>query len=1048
MEVDGMKEIFQRSVPQRNAKYIKYIGDGDTKTFPELQRTAPYSIEKVECVGHIQKRMGARLRKLKTMNRGKKLSDGKKQGMLQHAEELEINANLNMTVPSIKIAITNSEGYEEEFVKNLYETIIANGKRLEELERGEKMRLEELERAEKMRLEELERLKNEIGGNDGNSNNIEGNENPDFLNSYTTKGSVNGHEIDILRDTGATIDLVCAKYINPSSFSGENVWVKQPLSPELVCLPLAVVEISGNFGTVQTKAAVCGNHLNQHGRYLLGNKTAELIKGTLGYNFLPVEILNAVQTRSQVKAAREERGIDSGNAKKEEDEVIIVSSDAEDESLIPALQEYVPELALLWVTRENLINAQKNSEEIKSLYEQAASQVQVTNQVYSLEKELLVKNREDKLGNVVKLIVVPEELRDPIKSLCHEGTSAHLGITKSKDKLNRYFYWPNCYRDMEQFVKTCDQCQRAGKPNDKKKAPLKLVPVIQEVFTKLNIDACGPLPITSKGNRYLITAICMSSKFLEAIPVSDISSVSVTDALLNIFSRMGFPREIQCDQDTSFTSALTTEFFERFGILVRHSSVYHPQSIPVERFHRTLKRLLRVLCLDAGSEWDKHLPSIILALRTVSHESTGYTPSELVYGKNLRTPETLVMEHWMEPEEEGDLVTEYMFKLINRLKRCQEVAINKMEEMQVKRKTWYDKNAVKREFKDGDLVLVLSTSRANKLAVQWIGPGTILNKISETNYLVEIPGRCETSQIYHINMLKPYYKRPKHVNVIINDETKNSLADQELEIPYLENNSLVYDFEDVIQASELNKHLHDKQMDRLRELINKYSKCFSNNPGLTNLVEHEIQLVSDQPVRRSPHRTSHRQNEILKNEINRMLKLGIIEVGELDYMSPMILVEVAGKEPRPCIDYRKLNGIIRTEYFPLPNIEERVEKVSATKFITVLDLSKGYWEEQREEKLSGRPRVKTHFENKRGKQTDKPVLYASNFEREFIVQTDASNAVITDHNQLVWLNRNVSSNPRLMRWALALQPYNFRIVHRSGKSHKNADSLSRSVIDN
>ncbi|GFW49896.1 hypothetical protein TNCV_1885591 [Trichonephila clavipes] len=425
-------------------------------------------------------------------------------------------------------------------------------------------------------------------------NNIEGNENPDFLNSYTTKGSVNGHEIDIIRDTGATIDLVCAKYANPSSFSGENVW-----------------------------AAVCGNHLNQHGRYLLGNKTAELIKGNLGYNFLPVEILNAVQTRSQVKASREERGIDSGDAKKEEDEVIIVSSDAEDEILIPALQQYVPELALLRVTRENLIIAQKNSEEIKSLYEQEASQVQVTNQVYSLEKELLVKIREDKLGNVVKLIVVPEELRDPIKSLCHEGTSAHLGITKSKDKLNRYFYWSNCYRNMEQFVKTCDQCQRAGKPNDKKKAPLKLVLVIQEVFRKLNIDACGPLPITSKGNRYLITAICMSSKFPEPIPVSDISSVSVTDALLNIFSRMGFPREVQCDQGTSFTSALTTEFFERFGILVRHSSVYHPQSNPVERFHRTLKRLLRVLCLDAGSEWDKHLPSILLALRTVSHESTG-----------------------------------------------------------------------------------------------------------------------------------------------------------------------------------------------------------------------------------------------------------------------------------------------------------------------------------------------------------------------------------------------------------------------------------------
>ncbi|GFU60926.1 retrovirus-related Pol polyprotein from transposon 297 [Trichonephila clavipes] len=135
------------------------------------------------------------------------------------------------------------------------------------------------------------------------------------------------------------------------------------------------------------------------------------------------------------------------------------------------------------------------------------------------------------------------------------------------------------------------------------------------------------------------------------------------------------------------------------------------------------------------------------------------------------------------------------------------------------------------------------------------------------------------------------------------------------------------------------------------------------------------------------------------------------------------------------------------------------------------------------------------FRELKGKLIDKPALYAPNFEREFIVQTDASNAgmgavltqlteqgeehpilylskkfsevekrycttekecasivfaikrlhyyldgnsflVMTDHNPLVWLNRNVSSNPRLMRWALALQPYNFRIVHRSVKVTK------------
>ncbi|GFX30342.1 uncharacterized protein TNCV_1964481 [Trichonephila clavipes] len=135
----------------------------------------------------------------------------------------------------------------------------------------------------------------------------------------------------------------------------------------------------GQFRRPITKCAYCQlktELIVQAREYLLGNKTAELIKGNLGYNFLLVEILNAVQTRSQVKAAREERGIDSGDAKKG-DEAIIVSSDAEDEILIPALQEYVPELALLRVTRENLINAQKNSEEIKSLYEQASSQMQL-----------------------------------------------------------------------------------------------------------------------------------------------------------------------------------------------------------------------------------------------------------------------------------------------------------------------------------------------------------------------------------------------------------------------------------------------------------------------------------------------------------------------------------------------------------------------------------------------------------------------------------------------------------------------------------------------
>ncbi|GFS80802.1 retrovirus-related Pol polyprotein from transposon 412 [Trichonephila clavipes] len=289
---------------------------------------------------------------------------------------------------------------------------------------------------------------------------------------------------------------------------------------------------------------------------------------------------------------------------------------------------------------------------------------------------------------------------------------------------------------------------------------MQLVPVISEVFSKLNVDAVGPLPTTPTGNKYLLTVLCMSSKYPDAVPMPDIASTTVVEALFQIFSRMGFPKEIQTDQGTSFMSILTSVFFENFGINVVRSSVYHPQSNPVERFHGTLKRILRVICIESSPEWEKQLPAALFALRTITHESTGFTPAELVHGKNLRTPITLLYENWMGTTEEVTPVVEYVFQLINRLKSCQELAIEKMEKTKIKRMAWYDKNTIKREFSEGDLVLVLKMNRPNKLSVQWKGPGKTEKKISVTNYVVCFNNNTESNQVFHVNMLKPYYKEP------------------------------------------------------------------------------------------------------------------------------------------------------------------------------------------------------------------------------------------------------------------------------------------------
>ena len=86
----------------------------------------------------------------------------------------------------------------------------------------------------------------------------------------------------------------------------------------------------------------------------------------------------------------------------------------------------------------------------------------------------------------------------------------------------------------------------------------------------------------------------------------------------------------------------------------------------------------------------------LLALRAVMHDSTGYSPAEMIHGRNLRTPEALLFKKWVELEDEETPITEYIFTLMSRLKKCQELAVERMEDERDRdeRKVWYDRNAV------------------------------------------------------------------------------------------------------------------------------------------------------------------------------------------------------------------------------------------------------------------------------------------------------------------------------------------------------------------
>ena len=97
---------------------------------------------------------------------------------------------------------------------------------------------------------------------------------------------------------------------------------------------------------------------------------------------------------------------------------------------------------------------------------------------------------------------------------------------------------------------------REAKPKKNPVAPLKPIPVFEEAFSKVIIDCAGPLPKTKSRNQYLLTIMCASTRFPEAILLTNITAAKISKALVNFFTLVGLPKEIQSDQGSNFMSGL------------------------------------------------------------------------------------------------------------------------------------------------------------------------------------------------------------------------------------------------------------------------------------------------------------------------------------------------------------------------------------------------------------------------------------------------------------------------------------------------------------
>ena len=151
---------------------------------------------------------------------------------------------------------------------------------------------------------------------------------------------------------------------------------------------------------------------------------------------------------------------------------------------------------------------------------------------------------------VLSQIVVPEKYRMDVLHLGHDAPMAgHLGINKTYHKILQHFYWPGLKKDVKLFCWSCHTCQIVGKPNQKiPTAPLEPIPGFDEPFNQVLIDCVGPLPKTKTGNQYLLTIMCASTRFPEAIQLKNIQAATIVKHLIKFFSLVGLLKTVQSNQ--------------------------------------------------------------------------------------------------------------------------------------------------------------------------------------------------------------------------------------------------------------------------------------------------------------------------------------------------------------------------------------------------------------------------------------------------------------------------------------------------------------------
>ena len=174
--------------------------------------------------------------------------------------------------------------------------------------------------------------------------------------------------------------------------------------------------------------------------------------------------------------------------------------------------------------------------------------------------------------------------------------------------------------DIQDFVRSCPQCQTRKNPVKITRAPLIPMPIVEEPFDRIAIDVVGPLPQSESGNRFIVVCSDYLTRWPEAFAVPDTTAPTIARLFVeNIVCRHGAPRVLLSDQGTNFLSKLVSEICQIVGTKQIKTSSYHPETDGlVERFNKTLATMISMYVNEQHKDWDEFLPLVLFAYRIQS----------------------------------------------------------------------------------------------------------------------------------------------------------------------------------------------------------------------------------------------------------------------------------------------------------------------------------------------------------------------------------------------------------------------------------------------